>query len=206
MVVQNQLMKLTLVLDLHFSVRLTGAIIRLLLLPIILTLTGNYLSLANAEVYLSQEEALKVAFPENTEVEHKTYILDHELKLKIEKLAQAPQESSLVGFYIGKIEDQILGYAAIESVLVRTHYQTYMVVLSADGRIEKTVILAFYEPAEYITPAKWLLQFNNLTDPTTAKVGDNIAGIVGSTLSSNSIAAGVRRIAAQFKVLIGSQP
>ena len=104
-------------------------------------------------------------------------------------------------FYIGYSETGLLGFAAIESNVVRTHNQTFMVVLGSDGRLLQTIILAFHEPPEYIASPRWLKQFEGVDRPEQAKVVDKIAGIVGASLTSESIASGIRRFLSAYKVL-----
>lgn len=155
----------------------------------------------SAEVYLSQEEAIKAAFPNASRVEQKTFVLTHEQQAAIELSSQARLSSKLLAVYTGYQGDNLLGFAAIETNVVRTHSQTFMVVLNSEGQLQQTIILAFHEPPEYLASPRWLKQFEGIAKPEEARVGTNIAGIVGSSLTSEAISGGIRKFLAAFEVL-----
>jgi len=69
--------------------------------------------------------------------------------------------------------------------------ETFLVVLSPDGKVTATHLLAFYEPSEYAPPARWLEQFHGATAADELRVGRGIAGITGSTLTSEAVTAGI---------------
>lgn len=159
-----------------------------------------FLTPVYAEVFYSQEEALKLAFPHADSVDRKSFVLTGEEVDRIERRSETKVRSKLGAFFIGRTAGKITGFAAIETDTVRTQTQTYMVVLSPEGVVQKTVILAFHEPREYIASDRWLKQFEDRSDPQSLKLGDNIAGVAGSTLTSQSITAGIRRVLATFQL------
>jgi hypothetical protein len=159
-------------------------------------------ALSEAKVFYAKDEALKVAFPNADQVEMKTFILrDAEIQ-RAEKLSRARMESKLFTFYIGRKSDKILGYAAIDTHTVRTLPETFMVVLSPEGRLKSALILAFHEPPEYQASERWLHQFENQNLSDELAVGRNIAGIAGSTLTTHAITQGIRKVLALFQILI----
>ena len=156
----------------------------------------------HARVFYALDEALKLAFPEAAQVEARTFILkDEELK-RAEKMAKTQIDSSLFTFYVGRKGDQIVGYAAIESHIVRTLPETILVVLSPEGKVRSTVVLAFHEPLEYMPTERWLKQFDQKTLSQDLWQGGDIAGIFGSTLTVHAITGGVRKVLALFQILI----
>ena len=159
----------------------------------------------NAEVFYAQDEALRLAFPEATSVEKKTFVLTDEEHRLIQETAKTKVESKVFAFYVAKKGQETLGYAAIDSHIVRTMYETFMVVLTPQGAVKKVVILAFYEPPEYITSDKWLKQFENKRLPEESRLNDTIQGIAGSTLSSQAVTDGVNKILAIFQQQIGQK-
>ncbi|MCO6430944.1 MAG: FMN-binding protein [Deltaproteobacteria bacterium] len=155
-----------------------------------------------AEVFYAQDEALELAFPEHNRIEKQTFVMTGAQKEEVEKAAKVRIESNLFTFYKGYKEDQLLGYAAIDTHMVRSMTETFMVVLTPEGASLKTVILAFNEPPEYIASQRWLDQFNGKNLDNRLWPGQEIHGIVGSTLTANAMTAGVRKILALHKVLI----
>lgn len=159
-------------------------------------------SFVHAEVFYAQDEALKLAFPETQIIEKKTLILDKSELKYVQDKAKTIIESSLFTFYVGKVDGNIIGYAAIDSHTVRTQTATYMVVLNENGEIKKVVVLAFNEPLEYITSTEWNNQFIGKDRSHALIPGQDIQGIAGSTLSVNAISIGVRKILALYELLI----
>lgn len=168
---------------------------------VLLGLCLGIITEARAEVFLAQDEALAQAFPGAASVQRKTFVLDKQQHHRAELLAKAKIDSSLVTFYIGRENSGISGFAIIDTHTVRTHTETIMVVLTPAGEVRKTVVLAFHEPSEYLASERWLKQFEGSRSPAAGQIGQDIAGIVGSTLTSQAIAAGVRRALALYAVL-----
>lgn len=162
---------------------------------------------ASAEVYLAQDEALARAFPGAETIERRTFILDDAQAQQVERRSQTKLESRLFTFFEGQKAGRPFVYAAIHSHHVRTMNETVMIVLAPNGEVEKVIVLAFHEPKEYLGSDRWLSQFDGRTlDPQgradELKVGNRIAGIVGSTLTSNAVSGAVRQVMVLFDVLV----
>jgi len=158
---------------------------------------------SRATVFHSREEALRLAFPEADRTEPRDFFLTPEQRSEIEQRAKANLQSSLITVYIGYRGDQMMGYALLDTHVVRTLPETFLVVLTPDGTVAATYVLAFYEPLEYLPGVRWLAQFEHKRLNDDLQVGRGIAAITGSTLSSRALAAGVRRALAIHAVLLG---
>lgn len=154
-----------------------------------------------AKVFHSKQEALAIAFPGADRVETRTFFLTDEQLKQVTTLASAPVDSKLVTFYIGYVNEQVLGYASIDTNLVRTLPETFLIVLSPTGEVQKLLLLAFYEPEEYSPSERWLQQFERKTLGPDLNIRRDIHGIAGSTLTSRAVTNGVRRTLALFQVL-----
>jgi hypothetical protein len=157
---------------------------------------------AAGEVFLSQPEALALAFPGATRVERKSTLLDDEDARAVEALSGAPLESKLVTLHAGYRGDELLGYALIDIHTVRTLPEAFLVVLTPEGRIANLQLLAFYEPAEYKPGRRFLAQFDERKLGPELRIGGAIHGIAGSSLSSAAVTTGVRRSLALYQVLV----
>ena len=109
----------------------------------------------------------------------------------VTSVAAAPVDSKLVTFYAGQKAGQTLGYAFIETNVVRTLPETFLIVLSPQGVVQKLFVLAFYEPEEYLPPERWLRQFDQKTLGPALQIRRDIHGIAGSTLSARAVTGGV---------------
>ncbi len=155
-----------------------------------------------AKVLHSREEALALAFPEAERVEKRTFTLSAEQAQRVTTLATTPLESKQATVYIGYKGEQVLGYAFLDTRIVRTLPATFLIVLSPAGVVQHVQILAFYEPEDYLPPERWLRQFEQQSLGPDLQLRRNIHGIAGATLSSQAITNAVRQASALFQVLI----
>jgi len=157
---------------------------------------------ADAKVFYSRNEALELAFPDAEEVASNTFILDDEQVARIEFLAKCDLDSKLVKIYTGKRDGKVIGYALIDIHNVRTLPEAFMVVLNPEGEVRSLRVLAFHEPLEYKPTNRWYQQFDNRSIEAPLRVGGDIHGVVGATLSTRATTRGVRRALAYYEVLL----
>jgi hypothetical protein len=155
-----------------------------------------------AKVFYAKEEALQAAFPEAEVIDKHTFFLTEDQKRRVEALAGARLESKLATIYVGRRGRALLGYAVIDVHTVRTLPEAVMVVLSPEGRVASTLVLAFYEPLEYLPNERWFKQFEARSLTPDLRVGGAIAGITGATLTVRGVTEAVRRSLALYQVLI----
>jgi hypothetical protein len=159
---------------------------------------------AAAEVFLSQREALALAFPGADRIERSSVVLDAAQAAAVEALSGAPLESKLVTLHQGFRGDEVLGYALIDVHTVRTLPEAFLVVLTPEGRVASLRMLAFYEPSEYKPPERFLAQFDARTLAPELRLGGAIHGIAGSSLSARAVTTAVRRSLALYQVLVAA--
>jgi hypothetical protein len=157
---------------------------------------------ATAKVFYAQDEALAVAFPEADAIDRRTFVLTDAQAKQIESLARARLESRVITVHVGKHQGKVLGFALIDVHIVRTQPEAVMVVLSPEGQVESTMILAFHEPLDYLPANRWLKQFEKRTLTPDLSVGQGIAAITGSTLSANGVTDSARRALAIYQVML----
>ncbi len=155
-----------------------------------------------AQVFYSKAEALQVAFPTADRVETQTFFLTPQQIEQVEALAQTAVDSRLATFHVGHAANSVQGYAFIETHIVRTFPETFLMVVSPDGSLQKLLVLAFYEPAEYLPSERWLEQFAQKHLTPSLRLRRDIHGIIGSTLTAQAATQGVRKVLALFQVLI----
>ncbi|MGR8929871.1 MAG: FMN-binding protein [Gammaproteobacteria bacterium] len=160
-----------------------------------------YFNSCFAKVFYSKDEAMKLAFGQDATVEMKSLFPTDEEITRIEQLAKVKMESKLFSFYVGKKQDEIIGYAAIESHNVRTKPETLLVVLDPDGKLRQVVTLAFHEPPEYQPPERWYSQLLN-HNVDELRLGKDIQGVTGATLSTRAAVDSARKVLAVFQVML----
>ena len=107
----------------------------------------------------------------------------------------------MLSVHLGWQGDRLLGYAMLDTHMVRTLPEAFLVVIDTAGRIERTHILAFYEPLEYLPSDRWLATMaGNRLEPGL-RLGRKVTSITGSTLSSAAVVRGLRRALAIYQEL-----
>ena len=154
-----------------------------------------------AKIFYSKNEALELAFGKGIPVEQLSLFPDEQQVAKIQQDAKVKLDSGLFTFYVGKDQDKILGYAAIETSTVRTKPETLMIVLTPDGALRKVYTLAFHEPPEYQPPDRW---FEQLYKRPLAEMDFNkgVDGISGATLSTRSALNSIRKVMSIYEVMV----
>ena len=176
------------------------------ILALALALCGASAGAARAELFASQAEALASAFPTASRIEKRTLLLDDAQVAAVEARAQATLDSHVVTVHTAWREGSVLGYAFIDVHDVRTLPEALLVVISPEGQVADTRMLAFYEPQDYLPPARWLEQFRGKGLDGSLRLGGAIHGVAGATLSSRAVTQAVRRSLALYEVLLRPAP
>jgi len=172
------------------------------IIPLSFSLTVLINSAAFSKVFMTRDEALKMAFPNAEKISKKTVFINKEQAKEIESIARARLESKLYVFYEGKKGDQTLGYAVIDTHRLRTKTQTVIIVINTDGTHRLTEILAFFEPPEYMPGDDWVDLFQDKSLRDSLWIGKDIPNITGATITSDAMLKSIRRVLAVFQVAV----
>ncbi|NIV03248.1 MAG: FMN-binding protein [Calditrichae bacterium] len=166
-----------------------------LLLLIVLT------TLANGQVFKTQDEALGETFANADTVLRKTLFLENEGLQKLQEMSHSKFTSSIITYYQGIKNDSIVGHAFFEDQIVRTKKAIIMVVVAPDHRVKQVEVLAFFEPQDYLPIEKWFELFEGKTLTEALLPGRQIHAITGATLSVRAFTYAVRRALAIHEFL-----
>lgn len=161
---------------------------------------------ASAKVFASQNQALREAFPDATRIDRDTKVLIGSEFDRVKELTKDDRPAKVVVIHTAYRDDTVLGYAHIDVHNVRTKPEAFMIVLTPDGVVRSVRILAFHEPLDYLPTDRWYAQFEGKTREDRMRVGGDIHGVVGATLSAQAASDGVRRMLAYFEVLLKAEP
>lgn len=156
-----------------------------------------------AQVLITQEEALRLAFPEPAEIDRRTVFLDEREIEEVRRLADPAEvpDRAVITYYVGQTDSLPIGAAYFDAHRVRTLQEVLMVVVNRDGLVSRIEVLGFAEPPEYMAPEGWLALFRGRgIDRSTSTRGD-IPVVTGATLTSHSVSAAVRRSLALHGVI-----
>ncbi len=121
---------------------------------------------------------------------------------KIEALTGQEVDAKVVVIHVAYQGEEILGYAEIAVHTVRTQPEAILIVLAPDGRVRSVRVIAFHEPLDYLPTERWYAQFVGKGKGDGLRVGREIHGVVGATLSAQAASDGVRRMLAYWEVLL----
>ena len=156
----------------------------------------------SAKVFYSRSEAVALAFPSADRIEDETLLLEEAQVERVQSLARSELDSRLVRIYRGFKDDRLLGYAFIDVHNVRTLPEAFLVVLTPEGLVSGLRVLAFHEPLEYMPTSRWYRQFEEKSLVQSLRLGGDVHGIVGATLSARATTRGVRRALALYEVVL----
>ncbi len=159
---------------------------------------------ARTQVFITQTEALRLAFIDADTVLRKTLFLSKDQKRSLEKKARALFASRIISYYVGLKAGKVVGYAFFEKQIVRTKPTIMMVVITPEGKVQSVEVLAFYEPRDYLLAPGWFRRFHGKTLSPDLWPGRGVDAITGATLSVRAFSLMVRRALALFE-LIGDQ-
>ena len=158
---------------------------------------------AAARVFLTPEEALKLAFP-GANVTRQTAFLTKAQQETARKLSgDEEMPSALATYYTGVKDGKLLGTAYFETHTVRTMPETIMVVVDPAGAIARIEVLSFSEPEEYLPKARWYEQFQGKPLDDELSLKRAIRPVTGATLTARATTEAARRVLALHRVLQG---
>lgn len=167
-----------------------GALATALVMLVVVLLAAH----SAAEVFYAKDEALALAFPGNTAVEARTAFLTTEQIAAVERRTGTGLDSELFHYYVGRRDGVVTGYAVIETHVVRTLPETFLVVLTPEGVVARVTLLAFYEPREYMPSERWISQFAGRGGDDGWRLGRDIHGISGATLTATAVPRALQKI------------
>ncbi len=154
-----------------------------------------------AKVYFTRDEALARTFP-GAQIERRTIFFDDDDVKRIQELSRAKVESKIFNYYEATAGGRVIGYAVLESHIVRTKPEVFMAVITPRGEVERIEILAFYEPEEYLPPKRWLALFTGKRLDDQLWVRRGIHAISGATMTVEGLIREIRKVLAVFELKI----
>jgi len=172
-------------------VDLVPSLLVALLVALALTLAATPARAAG--VYFTRAELLKSFFHDSDRVSYRTLELDAAQRRRVaERLGYAINPKRTI--YYGEKDGRVTGYAVLDDELGQHKPISFGVLLSADGHVERVEVMVYREPkGEEIRRAQFRDQFVGKDAAAPVRAGHDIVAISGATISSRSLAIGVKR-------------
>ena len=157
---------------------------------------------SNARTLMTRDQALASAFPAPQRV------VREKLFLTPQQLADARRQSGV------KFDDLLIvryaasngSFAYFDTHRVRTLPETVMVVVKADGSVERVDILSFDEPTDYFPKRRWIDQLLGRRLDRELALDRSIRPLSGASLTGAAIVNATRKVLALHHVLLGVTP
>lgn len=147
-----------------------------------------------AEVYLKEDESLKIMFPKSERVRKELIKLSPEKKSLIEERIgwKFPEETFEV--YIGETGAQVDGYALVQNTIGKHKPMTYMVGVDNKGLVSDIELLIFREArGSEVRQKRFNAQYEGKSVLDPVRINKDIINISGATMSVRSMSAGIKR-------------
>ena len=142
------------------------------------------------------EELIFSTYGQDIQVDFKKWNPPQEIKIYSENKSRS--RFMFDHIYVWKISesDSLVGVAILDNVLGKSLPITYLTCFNMDGQLINAHIVKYREDYGYeVGNRRWLNQFLGLDVSSDYKVGKNIDGISGATISVNSVTRGINRSA-----------
>jgi Na+-translocating ferredoxin:NAD+ oxidoreductase RnfG subunit len=148
-----------------------------------------------AEVFLSEEEAVKLMFPKSERIKKDILRVPTDEKMAIEERIGWKFPEDAFEVYIGETGTQVDGYALVQNTIGKHKPMTYMVGVDAHGRVSNVELLVFREArGSEVRTKRFNVQYEGKTVHDPVRINKDIINISGATMSVRSISAGVKRV------------
>jgi len=141
------------------------------------------------------ESEINKYFPNNISVKWSMYKIPMNVKKNIQNKIKQKFFRDEVNLWEITDNDSMKYYAILDNVIGKTMPITFLAIFNSTPSVEHSSIIKYREPyGGEVRNLKWLNQFTAYTDSSNYKVGRDISGISGATLSVNSITKGIHKL------------
>ena len=149
----------------------------------------------HAEVFLTEEESLKLMFPSSERIRKDLLRLTEEKKTHIEERIGWKFPKEFFKVFIGETDTHIDGYAIMQNTIGKHKPMTYMVKVDNQGQVSNVELLVFREArGSEVRTKRFNVQYEGKTCLDPVRINRDIINISGATMSVRSMSAGVKRV------------
>jgi Na+-translocating ferredoxin:NAD+ oxidoreductase RnfG subunit len=151
--------------------------------------------MTHAEIFLTEDEALKLMFPKSDRIRKDVIRLTPERKAQIEERIgwKFPEQDFVV--HIAETGAQIDGYVVLQNTIGKHKPMTYMVGVDNQGQVSDVELLVFREArGSEVRTKRFNSQYEGKTVSDPVRINKDIINISGATMSVRSLSAGVKRV------------
>lgn len=179
---------------------------RLVRLAVVLAALVPAVAQASA-TYFTTPQILREFFPSSERVTYRKIAVGAaQERVLVERLGYRPARKEYV-IYLAFTGERLDGYAVIDDERGQHEPITFGVKLSPEGVVERQEVMVYREKyGEEIVDPRFRAQFVGKGPRDSIRAGQDVDVITGATISSRSMAVGVRRAVALVDVLVLHPP
>jgi len=150
--------------------------------------------LGSIDVYLTEEQALKILFPRAQKIRAEDLRLTPEQKIRIQDRIgwKFPEESFKA--FTAQNNGTVDGYAVIQETIGKHRPITYIIGVSPEGRVFDVEVMVYRESrGNEVRRKRFNAQYEGKTADDPIRINKDILNITGATMSVRSVSAGVKR-------------
>lgn len=149
----------------------------------------------HAEVFMSEEDAVKIMLPKSQHVRKEVLRLTAAQKDTVEQRIGWKFPEDAFDLYIGETNGKVDGYAMVHNTIGKHKHMTYMVGVDSKGECTDVELLVFREAkGSEVGRKRFNSQYEGKTVSDPIRINKDIINLSGATMSVRSISAGVKRV------------
>ena len=158
--------------------------------------------LSAGDIKIACEEYLFNLYPENTDIRMQIIELDKQMKKEVENQVKQKFYRDKLYYWTISQGDTTVAYAFLDNVVGKSMPITFMVILNINGDIINANVIKYREAyGSEVSSTDWLEQFFTLNNKSGYKIGKDINGISGATISVKSMSKGIQKITTLYALI-----
>jgi len=150
--------------------------------------------LSQEDVYLANEEAARLMFPDSEKIRYEVLTLTPDQKTLIEQRIKWRFPEEFFECFIGETDGKVDGWAIIQHTIGKHKPMSYMVGVDPDGEVTNVEVLIYRESrGSEVRKKRFNYQYQGKDVHDPIRINRDVINISGATMSVRSMSAGVKR-------------
>lgn len=159
-----------------------------------LSLALGWADVARAKVYLTREEAARLAFGSEATVAEEHRSLTPATRAALERRLGRPVPEEAFTFSVGRSAHGVDGYGLVLHEMGKHEPITFFVAITPDGQVKDVMVLEYRESrGGEVRYKSFLKQYVGKTSYDPLKLDEDITPITGATISARALSDGVKK-------------
>ena len=147
-----------------------------------------------ATVYLTREEATRLAFGPSATVAEESKWLTPAARAAVEQRLGRPVPEERFTFYVGRSAQAVEGYGVLLNEMGKHEPITFFVAIAPDGHVKDVMILEYRETrGGEVRQKNFMKQYVGKTSQAPLALEEDITPLTGATISARAISDGVKK-------------